>query len=208
MVKYFVYIVLVFIAGLLFLPATGTTEIRNLPLLIFILSLVLMFILIRFFKYVILVTKSQKQLKKIGIHNIKIKFIPWSCFFHGHYSITFSYENKIAQIILLSRKRKYQRYHFDSTSRLEFYRANRVVFRSSRVRGATISKLVEINQIGKQRIKWDDTAKIRMIVFDNLPEQMTDSVKKENLGVGERICNSNIYILDFATFCQKIVRGM
>ena len=206
--KYFVYVALAFIVALLFLPASGTTQIRNLPLLLFILSVILLFMFVRFCKYVLLVVKTKKQIKKIGIQKIKIKFFPWDSFFHGHYSIIFSHENKTAQSILLSKKRKYQRYHFDSINKLEFYRSNRVVFNSIKAKGATISKLVETNLVGKQKIKWNDTAEIRMIVFDKLPEQITDSAKKEALSVGERICNSNIYIFDFATFCQKIVHGM
>ena len=206
--KYFVYVVLAFIAALLFLPASGTTQIRNLPLLLFILSVFLFFIFVRFFKYVILILKTKKQIKKIGIQKIKIKFFPWVSFFHGHYSIIFSHENKTAQIILLSKKRKYQRYHFDSINELEFYRSNRVVFNNIKARGATISNLVETKLLGKQKIKWDAASEIRMIVFDKLPEQITDSAKKEALGTGERICNSNIYIFDFATFCQRIVHEM
>ena len=206
--KYFVYGALAFIAALLFLPASGTTQIRNLPLLLFILSVLLFFIFVRFFKYVILILKTKKQIKKIGIHKIKIKFFPWVSFFHGHYSIIFSHENKTAQIILLSKKRKYQRYHFNSINELEFYRSNRLVFNNIKSKGATISKLVETKLLGKQKIKWNDTAEIRMIVFDKLPEQITDFAKKETLGIGEKICDSNIYIFDFATFCQKIVHGM
>ena len=206
--KYFVYGALAFIAALLFLPASGTTQMRNLPLLLFILSVVLLFVIIRFFKYVLLVVKAKKQIKKIGVQKIKIKFFPWDSFFHGHYSIIFSHENKTAQIILLSNKRKYQRYHFDSINKLEFYRSNRVVFNNIKSKGATISKLVEAKLVGKQKIKWNDTTEIRMIVFDKLPEQITDSAKKEALGTGERICNSNIYIFDFATFCQRIVHEM
>ena len=202
--KYVVYIAMLFVCGLLFLPRTGTTEIRNLPLLLFILTLILTFILIRFIKYVLLVAKTKKQLKKIGIQNAKIKFFPWASFFHGHYSITFSHENKIAQIILISRKSKYQRYHFDSVNKIEFYRSNRVVFNSIKEKGATISKLVETNLVGKQRLKWDDTAEVRIIIFDRIPKQITDFTKKENLCAGEKICSSNIYLFDWITFCKNI----
>ena len=198
--KYVVYIAMLFVCGLLFLPRTGTTEIRNLPLLLFILTLILIFILIRFIKYVLLVAKTQKQLKKIGIQNIKIKIFPWASFFHGHYSITFPHKDKILQIILLSRKRKYQRYHFDSVNKIEFYRSNRVVFNNIKAKGATISNLVETNLVGKQRLKWDDAAEVRIIIFDKLPEQITDCVKKENIGTGEQICASHMYLLDLSTF--------
>ena len=205
--KYVVYIAMLFVCGFLFLPRTGTTEIRNLPLLLFILALILIAILIRFIKYVILVLKTQKQLKKIGIQHTKIKIFPWASFFHGHYSITYSYGNKTGQLILLSRKRKYQRYHFDSVNKLEFYRSNQVVFNNIKAKGATISKLVETNLVGKQRLKWDDAAEIRMIVFDRLPWQLTDSVKKENLSIGEKICDSNVYLFDRASLSQHIVNN-
>jgi hypothetical protein len=193
---------MLFVCGLLFLPRTGTTEIRNLPLLLFILTLILIFILIHFIKYVLLVAKTQKQLKKIGIQNIKIKIFPWASFFHGHYSITFPHEDKILQIILLSRKRKYQRYHFDSVNKIEFYRSNRVVFNNIKAKGATISNLVETNLVGKQRLKWDDAAEVRIIIFDKLPKQITDCMKKENIGTGEQICASHMYLLDLSTFCD------
>ena len=202
--KYVVYIVMLFVCGFLFLPRTGTTEIRNLPLLLFILTLILIFIMIRLIKYVLLIAKTKKHLKKIGIQNTKIKFFPWASFFHGHYSITFPHENKILQIILLSRKRKYQRYHFDSVNKIEFYRSNRVVFNNIKAKGATISKLVETNLVGKQRLKWDDAAGARIIIFDRLPEQITDFTKKENLCAGEKICSSNIYLFDWITFCKNM----
>ena len=202
--KYFVYAVLALIAGFLFLPATGTSEIRNQPLLILILSLILISILIRFLKYVALMVKTKQSLKQRKISLIKSKFQPWASCFHGHYSITFQYENQTVQIVLLSKKRKYQRYHFDRIDRLEFYRANRVVFRSSKIWGAKISDLVETNQVGKQRIKWDNFAEIRVILFDKLPDQITDSVKKENLGTGDQICASDVYILDHTTFCKHL----
>ena len=121
---------------------------------------------------------------------------------------SFTHKNKIAQIVLLSRKRKYQRYHFDSINKLEFYRSNRVVFNGGKAKGATSSKLVETNLVGKQTVKWDDSAEIRMIVFDKLPSQITDSVKKENLGVGERICASDICLFDRTAFCQHTVRNI
>ena len=202
--KYLVYAILALISGALFLPRSGTTEIRNQPLLIVVLSLIFILILIRIFKYVFLMAKTKKLLKENGKQVIQTRFLPWASLFHGQYSITFQSENQVAQIVLISRKRKYQRYHFDSISRLEFYRANRVVFRSIRVEGGTISNLVEINQIGKQSIKWDDTAKIRIIVFDQLPDSITDSAKKETLANRDRICGTEVCVFDFAALSDHI----
>ena len=202
--KYVVYAILFFASVLLFFPRTGSTEIRNLPLLLVLLSLMLLFVLIRFFKYVVLVIKVNKHLKQSGIEGTKIKFLPWASFFHGHYSLTFSYEGKKAQILLLSRKRKYQRYHFDSIHRLEFYSANRVVFKSIKIRGGTISELVEVKQVGKQSLAWDADAELRAILLDRLPEQITDCAKKEHLAVGERICGSNVCLLDWSHLSKRM----
>jgi len=135
---------------------------------------------------------------------IHSKIIPWYSRFHGHYSVVFQYRGQPVQIILLSKKRKYQRYHFESINKLEFYRSNRVVFNSIKAKGATISKLVETKLVGKQRLKWDDAAEVRIIIFDKLPEQITDCVKKENIGTGEQICTSHTYLVDLSTFCDYI----
>ena len=202
--KYFVYVVLVILGGFLFLPQTGTSEIRNPWLLILILSLVVISILIRLLKYILLMAKTKKLLKQNEKKVLQIRFLPLASLFRGHYSITFECEDKIAQIILISRKRNYLRYHFDSINRLEFYQSNRVVFKNTKVYGATISNLVETQRVGKQRIKWNDSANIRMIVFDRLPGQMTDSVKAECLGAGDRICGSDVYVLDWASFKHKL----
>ena len=205
--RYVVYIVLAMIAGLLFLPKTGTSEIRNLPLLILLLSIICLLALIRFFKYVALIAKTKKLLKtKLG-KVTKIRILPFASQFHGHYSISFQHKEKNVQLLLLSQKRNYQRYHFDRADRLEFYRANRVVFNSIRIKGAKISNLVEVNRVGKQRIKWDDSAEIRVILFDKLPDQITDSVKREALGVGDRICASNVSILDWASLSKYVIEN-
>ena len=193
--KYLVYTALAFVAFLLFVPKTGTTEIRNLPLLILILAFVLALILFRLFKNISLMAKTKKVLKESNIRPIKTKFCPWSSCFHGHYSITFAKENQKIQFVLLTRKRTYQRYHFESEKMIEFYRANRVAFKTGKY-SATVSNLVEVKRVGKQKLAWDDTATVRYVLFDHLPAEITDTVKKENLGVGETICRQGIYVTD------------
>lgn len=200
--KYFVYLSLAFVALLTFLPANSTSEIRNKPLLLLILSLILLAILVRLFKYIFFMTKTKKILRRKHIILKQIRFLPWASRFHGRYTITFQWENKAIEIVLLSRKRKYQRYHFDRVDRLEFYRANRVVFNSIKAYGGKISKLVEVKRVGKQKLKWDDSSQIRIILFDKLPEQISDTAKKECLGTGDRICASGVYLLDWKAFCD------
>ena len=200
--KIFICAALSFIAMLLFLPRTGSSEIRNLPLLILILSLLVLSVLIRFLKYVILTAKVKKLLKQSGVTQVKIKFYPWASRFRGHYSLRFRHGSREVQLLLISRKRAYPRYHFDRTDRLEFYRANRIVFNGSKTRGATISRQVEVNRVGKQKLSWDTAAQTRVILFDRLPGQITDSARREELGANDRICGSDVLILDWKTLCK------
>ena len=90
---------------------------------------------------------------------------------------------------------------------MEFYNTNRVVFKGSKIRGATISNAIETNMAGKQKLKWNESAEIRMILFDKLPEQITDSSSKEELVAGSRLCDSDTYVMDWKWFCEHTGRS-
>ena len=64
--KYALYCILAFIGLALFLPKSGSTEIRNLPLLIVIISLLLVYAAYRYIKLIFLAYKVKKSLKKVG----------------------------------------------------------------------------------------------------------------------------------------------
>ncbi len=201
--KYAVYGFFAILAGILFLPSADSTQLRNIPLLIALLSLLLLAVLIRILQYAVFMAKTKKLLRKQGIQPIQSKFRPWASRLHGHYSITLEWEGQTVQILLLARKKRYQRYHFDRVDSLEFYRANRVVFNAIKTKGATVSRLVEVKQVGKQKIQWEDGAAIRAVLFDRLPSEITDSTQKELLWTGDRICDSDVYVLDCETLCEK-----
>lgn len=204
--KYLIYGLTAFVACLLFLPESGSTEIRNLPFLIFLLSLVLLCRVIRLMRYVLLLAKTKSLLKKNNVAEIKEKCLPWSSFFHGRYSVSFLHNERRVQIILLSKKWNYQRYHFDSINHLEFYRSNRVVFNNIKALGPTVSNLVETKRVGKQSLIWEESANCRVVLFDRLPPAVTDSAKQEYLGVGDHLCGSNVSLLDWATL-RKTANG-
>lgn len=201
--KYVVYAALAFVAALLFLPEQGSTQIRNLPILLFLLYLLLAVALWRLLQYARLMAKAKKLLKKQGIFSVRLTFLPWASLGRGRYSLTFPYGDDTVQIMLFSRKRKYPRYHFERADCIEFYRTNRVIFNSIKAKGATVSHLSETNLVGKQRISWNQNAPIRVVLFDKLPHSVTDSIKKEALDVGERILNQSIYLLDWDSLCKQ-----
>ncbi len=201
--KYVMYAVLLILAGAFFLPEEGSTEIRNLPLLIAILSLLLILFFIRFFKCVAFLAKTKRQLQRNRFELIKCRVFPWASWFQGRYSIVFREGSQLVELMLICRRWKYQRYHFESIERLDFYRSKRLVFNSTKVRGAVISNAVEVNRVGVQKIKWDDDAQIRIFLFDKLPDAVSDSAKRELLGAGEYICNSDVVLMDWNCFCER-----
>ena len=110
-------------------------------------------------------------------------------------------------MILLSRKRRYSRYHFTRVDLLEFYRANRLVVKGGRGRWAAVSDAVEVHCVGKQRLAWDPSAAVRVVLFDKLPNAVTDCVRREELAAGDRICATETYLMDFPLLCEKICVG-
>ena len=200
--KYLVYAVLAFIAGLLFLPESGSTKIRNLPILIVLLCFLGAVVLWQPFRYLRLMIKVRKRLKKQGISNVRSIFLPWGSRFHGNYCLLFPYKNETVQIILLIKKSKYPCYHFEAADRLECYRTNRVIFNDIKAKGATVSSLTETKLVGKQRLSWESSATVRVVLFDKLPPLVSDSKKKEAIGVGERMESVEAYLLDWNSFCK------
>ena len=199
--KYVLYVIFAIVAFLLFFPTTGSNQIRNLPILIAILVIAAGFVLFALIRRVVLFQKIKKAIKKRDCEIIKSAFNPFAARLHGRYSVTFKSNGKIINALLLIRRRKYQRYHFENADYLEFYRSNRVVFRSIKSRGATISDLVETKKVGRQPLKWDDSDR-NIIIFNKIPDHITDSAQKNLLGKGDRVCETETYIADIESLNQ------
>lgn len=201
--KYVLYVIAAIVALFLFLPTTGSKEIRNLPLLIAVLVIITGLILWYLIRRAAFLQKVKKALKNNGCEIIKVCFNPFSARLHGRYSVTFKRNGKTINALLLIRRRKYQRYHFENADYLEFYRSNRVVFRSIKSRGATISNLVETKLVGKQKLKWDDADR-NIIIFNKIPDHITDSKRKELLEKGDKVCGTETYIADLESLNQYL----
>lgn len=201
--KYVVYTILAIIAFLLFMPTTDGKEIRNLPLLIALLVIIAGFLLWQLIRRAVFMGKVKKTLKKSGCEIIKTHFNPFATRLQGRYSVTFKAKEKKVTANLLVRRRKYQRYHFSDMENLEFYSSNRVVFNSTKILGATISNLVETKRVGKQKLKWDK-ADCNIIIFDKIPDHITDSKQKNLLGNGDKVCGGETYIADIESFSEYL----
>jgi hypothetical protein len=197
--KYVLYVIFAIVAFLLFFPTTDSDQIRNLPLLIAILVIAAGFVLFALIRRVVLFQKIKKAIKKRGCEIIKSAFNPFAARLHGRYSVTFKRNGKIICARLLIKQIKYQRYHFESAELIEFYRSNRVVFQSTKIRGATVSDLVETKKVGRQPLKWEK-ADCNIIIFNKIPDHITDSKQKNLLVKGDKVCGTETYIADVESF--------
>ena len=200
--KFIIYFVLVMIGFFLFIPTNGT-EIRNLPILIALCLLVVGVLLFKIICRTVFVHRVKRSLKNHGCEIIKTHFNPFASRFHGRYSVLCQKDGKVVCLVFISRKRKYQKYHFESVEMLEFYSSNRVIFQSTKIRGATVSNLVETKLVGKQKLVWDK-ADVNVVVFDKIPDLITDSTQKELLGKGDKVCGGETYIADIESFSEYL----
>ena len=194
--KYLVYAVLLFIAGMFFLPKSGTSQIRNIPLLIAIVCIILAVAVFKILKQAVIFFKVKKQLL-----NNKYKIIKAS-YFSNIVAETGIYDKKILNIVILNRKNKYVRYHFNSADKVSFYKS--VVVASKNGKG--VSRFSETRLTGKRKIKWSDEGSVseRILVIDKLPNRITDRLtNNRELGNGDKVC-SDFYIYDYEGFVKHI----
>ena len=129
--KYVVYPALAFVAALLFLPSHYSNGIRNLPLLIFIISCISLYYTVSAAKRVITLFKIRKRL--IGEHmSIKrFSLVPNIFGIKEKYDIVAESRHSTVNIVLLMCRRSNLRYHFERPDLLEYYKGskNSLIFR-------------------------------------------------------------------------------
>ena len=202
--KIFLGVILAFISGMLFLPRYGSTEIRNLPLLLVVICAVLVLLFIRCLKYIIFILKAKKILREKGFLQVGFRIVPFALF------LTFCCEDNDLNVAFFVRKKRHQHCFFKDINNMEFYRSNRVVFRDIKAKGATISNLVEEKLVGKRKIRCSSFLKSHnnktIFLFDKLPYKVTDSSQRQELGNGDIICSSNVLLYDLKGIqdCQTL----
>ena len=205
--KYVLYAIAFIISFFLFVPLHGSTEIRNFPLFVLLVSLIMIAILVRLFKYAVLMVKTKKILRQKGLKSTRTIFFPLASYFRGRYSMMFQHEGKNVQIVFLCVKKNNQLYHFEKNDMLEIYRAIRAVTisppdSSTKRYRYKFHPPLDIHKVGQQKIRWNEAATTRIILFDKLPEQVTDSANRDGLHAGNQICKSNTFLWDWKSFSE------
>ena len=192
------YIIGAIVAMVMFLPASGTTQIRNLPLLIALLSLVALYFIYRFIRAVVLLLKTKSCLISKGYSISKVAVFPFGASAFGRLSITAHKDGETLGVLCTLRKRKHWQCCFCDAEHLEFYKWTMSVAKSSK-RGTVAQGRADKRRVRKQRLVWrkSDAAQPtkNILVFDKFPYSIKTARGNTEVGNGDDI--GGAYIYDF-----------
>lgn len=195
--KYLLYIFLFFIAFLLFVPETGSTEIRNPELLMAIAAIILIILIVKLIKLAVFAGKVKKALRenKYEIKKARLGL--------GKAYITAKNHKETFEICVLMRKKSYYKYHFADENRIELYKTTVGAVRTGRDI-AKVTKSAEVKLAGIIRIapSKNEGAK-RLILFDKFPTTASDTVNR-SLHIGDTVTENKIAVFDLKSFIESI----
>lgn len=195
--KYIIYFILLFIAFLLFVPETGSTEIRNPELLMAIAAIILIILIVKLIRLVLFAGKVKKELRENKYEIKKARFGL------GKIYIVAENHRETLEICVLMRKKSYYKYHFANENRIELYKTTVSAVRSGRDI-AKVTKSAEVKLAGIIRIAPSKTENAkRFIVFDQFPTTASDTVNR-SLNVGDTVTESESAVFDFKSFIESI----
>lgn len=199
--KYFIYFILAIVAACLFLPESGTTEIRNAPLLMAIISLIIVYYIYRFLKLVVFVCKMKGKLRKNGFEVRKTRL------FFAKGNIIAETDTEVFDIWLLIRRKSHYRYYFKDINNIEMYTSTVAISKSSKrgtiARGETNTRIVGRQKISRYPLVTDKDISY-FVVLDKMPSSIADSARREELGNGDKICSSDSVLYDMNGFVNLI----
>ena len=195
--KYIIYFILLFIAFLLFVPETGSTEIRNPELLMAIAAIILIILIVKLIRLVLFAGKVKKELRENKYEIKKARFGL------GKIYIVAENHRETLEICVLMRKKSYYKYHFANENRIELYKTTVGAVRSGRDI-AKVTKSAEVKLAGIICIAPSKTENAkRFIVFDQFPTTASDTVNR-SLNVGDTVTEREIAVFDFKSFIESI----
>ena len=186
--KYAIYTTLAFVSFLLFFPTTQNPKVRNLPLLIALLSAISIYLFLRAIKRIIYISKIKQALLNMGCSISSCNLIPNLFGVGGRYDIKAKRADTTYNITLLKIKKSSFHAHFEGVRRLEYYiSTHAVVHGGNNSRTSRVTKTVSTRCIAKARLPFDivDGEKYAL-VLDRTPSRISDRTKN-SLSAGELI---------------------
>ena len=193
---YVVYCLIAIILLGIFLPDGVGGEIHNPYLLLFLSIIAVTILLVKFFKYLRFCLSVKKELKSKGYEIIHFSILP-ICL-RKKQSIIAKKNEKTVNVSLIYVTRKYLRYHFESTDKIELYKSTRLAIKPSVRQANIISQKIETRKVSTKILKWEENnegKQTKLIVFNTFPNLITDTYSHEGLYYGDKIAKE-CYLYD------------
>ena len=199
----------ILIAALLlgiFLPYGIENGIRNVPLLIIVGSVLFIILLVKFIKYILVLTKIKKTLRANGYEIEYFTVLPpFLRKDKRHHIVAKKGELKVSIFVLFVSK-SYLTYKFNNVNSITLYKNTRSAQKGSRMYSGKISDTVETKKVGDIFMYWEEEELqngINIVLFDKYPNLVKDAVSENGLGNGDKIYNK-LFIYDLKGFERAV----
>lgn len=182
----------------IFLPDGVGGGLHNVPLFITLVLILVLILLVRLIKYLKVFSKAKKLLRDKGYTVLKCSVLPTRLRREKNCHIVAEKDGKTVRIYVEKPKKSYLTYHFVSEGIAEIYKFTRLTIKPGMWQANIISKKLDKKKVGTRQFVWSDTElenDICMVLFNKLPDFITDSVSEETLYNGSKICKK-VYLFD------------
>lgn len=204
--EFILYWIVVFIAGILFLPEYKGAEFRNVPLFIIIVIIAVILTVIKILRYIFSVLKIKKQLIENGYTVSSTSFLPnfknSKC-----YHLSAQKDEKTVNVYIAKRKNSYVTYLFENENKAILYKHTRLTIKPEVRQAYIISPKVDTKKTSEVYFFWreddfnDKTENI--LLFKKLPNNIKDTKTSIPLDNGDKI-NGKVLLFDIKGFLKYI----
>lgn len=201
---YLVFCLIAIVLLGIFLPDGIGGEIHNPYLLIFLSSIAVIILSVKFIRYLRFCLSAKKELINKGYSIVYFNILPIGL--RKKQNIIAVKNEKVVNISFIYVTKKYLRYHFESINKIELYKSTRLTVKPSVRQANIISPKVETRKVSTKYLNWvfdtkdkETENQIKIIVFNTMPNTVTGTYSREYLSNGDKVDNST-YIYDLKHF--------
>lgn len=199
---YFLYCLIAITFVGIFLPEGVGGGLHNVPLFITLILILAVILIVRLVKYLKVFSYAKGYLKEKGYTVLECRVLPTFWRRNKGCHIVAEKDGKTVRIYVEKPRKSYLTYHFVSEGMAEIYKFTRLTIKPGMYQANIISKKLDKKRVGTRQFNWSKEElenDICVVLFSQLPDFITDSVSKEALYNGSKICQK-VYLFDLNGF--------
>ena len=204
--RYIIYCLIVVLLCGIFIPDGIDGEIDNIPLLILLISALVIFLVIKSILYIKTFVRAKSHLIKSGYEILSFSFAPMCLRKSKAHHIVAKKDDKTVKIFVLSVSKAYLTYHFEDINQIELYKSTRLTIKPRVGQANIVSGHIDTKMVGRKQLYWQDSDfenATCIVLFNKLPNAVKDSINRNSLFNGDKICNKAL-LFDIKGFVNQI----